>query len=266
MPNLLSYLVLTLLSITLASGFSSSINATCHIHGVLATVTINIFVTAEYTEIPVLGNLLAIVNTSQGAYVSYRGGYLEVLSLGVPSNLTITYITELFKNVNGEYVAEFYNPYRVLALYLPSNTVVIEVSNLSYFRKTSDHYELVFSEGDVRLAYIFVEARADRTTWLDWIWIALGVIAIGGIGYTAYNLYAKRKREFEKLEALDERDRAIITALKSGPMMPQELIKITDMSKATFYRRIRRLISMGYVEQVKKDGRVYYRLKRGEGD
>jgi len=49
-------------------------------------------------------------------------------------------------------------------------------------------------------------------------------------------------------------------------MMPQELIKITDMSKATFYRRIRRLISMGYVEQVKKDGRVYYRLKRGEGD
>jgi len=266
LPSLPLCLVLALLSTTLVTGFSSSLNATGYIQGVLATVTVNVFITTEYTEVPVLGNLLAIVNTSQGAYVSYRSGYLEVLSLIAPANITITYITELFKNVNGEYVAEFYNPYTVLTLYLPSNTLIIEVSNITHLRKTDERYELVFSEGEVRLVYIFVEVRASSIARLDWVWIALGVGATGGIGFIAYRLYAKRRREVEKLEALDERDRAIITALKSGPMTPQELIKITDMSKATFYRRIRRLVSMGYVEQFKKEGRVYYRLKKEESD
>lgn len=259
-----SCLVLALLSAVLAAGFSSPLNATCYVHGTLATVTVNVFVTAEYTEIPVLGDLLAIVNTSKGTYVSYRGGYLEVLSITVPANITIAYVTELFKNINGEYVAEFYNPYAVLTLYLPSNAVIIEVSNITHFRKTGEHYELVFPEGGVRLVYIFAEAGAGRTTWLDLVWVGLGIGVTGGIGFIAYNLYAKRKREIERLEALDERDKAIIIALKSGPMTPQELIKTTDMSKATFYRRVRRLISMGYVEQFKKEGRVYYRLKKEE--
>lgn len=262
MPASLLYLVLILFSTALAFSSSTSPTAVCYAQGSLATVSVNLLMTTEYAELPVLGNLLAIVNVSRGAYVSYQGKYLEVLSLNIPANITITYLTELFEYVNGEYVAEFYNPYKVLTLYLPLNAVVTEISNLTHLRKTDDRYELVFSEGYVRLVYIFVETKADRAEGVSWVWMAVGAGLVSSGGFLVYTLYVKRRRESEELEALDERDRAIINALKSGPMTPQELVKVADMSKATFYRRIKRLMSMGYIEQVKKEGKVYYRIKR----
>lgn len=264
MSALLKHSVLALLLIAQAPSLNVTHTATCYVQGSLATVSINVLMMAEYVELPVLGNLLAIVNTSGGAFVSYQGRHLEVLAPNIPANITVTYLTELFEYTNEGYVAEFYNPYRTLTLYLPPNALIIEVSNLTHFRRTSDSYELVFSEGHVKVAYIFVETKVERVGWPGWTWMIVAG-AVGGAGASAYVLYTRRRMKSEKLGALDERDRTIINALKSGPLTPQELIKITDMSKATFYRRIRRLMSMGYVEQIKKEGKVYYRLRKASG-
>jgi uncharacterized membrane protein len=96
---------------------------------------------------------------------------------------------------------------------------------------------------------------------LPWSYLYVAVATVlAGSGVLA--LYYIRRRRGERLpEGLDERDVAIIRALESGPKTPQELLKELDMSKATFYRRVKRLISLGYIEQVRRDGKVYYRLK-----
>ncbi|MDW8010905.1 MAG: winged helix-turn-helix domain-containing protein, partial [Sulfolobales archaeon] len=239
--------------------------ATCYVQGSLATVSTRLYVESEYITIPAIGRVLAIVNASRNTFVSYQSNYLDVLVLNPPANISVTYLTELFGYRDGEYYTEFYNPYRTLAVYLPLNSVVVEVSNLTHFRKTGEYYELVFSEGRVRLVYLSVEPGVSEVAGFSWIWIAVGTGAAAAGGALAYYVLVKRRREIRRLEVLDDRDRAIISALKSGPMTPQELIELTDISKATFYRRIKRLISMGYVEQVKKEGKVYYRLRKGSG-
>lgn len=226
-------------------------------------MTVSVYMTSEYIELPVIGDPLAIVNTSRELYVSYHGNYLGLLTLQAPSNVSVTYLTELAEFRDGEYVTEFYNPYKTITVYLPLNSLILEVSNLSHFRKSERYYELIFSEGYVRLSYVYIETS--RGGDLGWVWpLVAGLAAFGGV--SAYFFYRKRRKYAEELEVLDERDRAIVSALKAGPMTPQELIKLADMSKATFYRRIKRLISMGYLEQVKKEGKVYYRLRKDSGD
>lgn len=252
--------VLALLTITLAPGPQVSATATCYVQGSLATVSVSFYATSEYSELPVLGSLLAVVNASRGAYVGYRNGVLEVLTPDPPLNVTVTYLAELFEQEGGAYLASFHNPYRTLVVYLPLSAVIVEVSNLTRLRRVGDYYELEFPEGSVRLTYVLVGIKAEGAGVPGWVWAGAIAGAVSGAALAAYALIS-RLRRLRELEVLDERDRAIIEALKSGPKTPQELIAAADMSKATFYRRIKRLAAMGYVEQVKREGRVYYKLK-----
>ncbi len=253
------YSVLVLLSTGLVPGLSVAATAVCYAQGSLAVVSVSFYATSEHTELPVIGNLLAIANVTRGAYAGYRDGHVEVLVLDPPLNVTVTYLTELFEQEGGVLAASFYNPYRALVVYLPLSAAIVEVSNLTRFRKSGNYYELEFPEGYARLAYVLVDAGAEDTGRVGWVWVgaAAGAAAGAVVGYALLS----RWRRAREIEAMDERDRAIIEALKSGPKTPQELIAATDMSKATFYRRVKRLVSMGYVEQVKREGRVYYRLK-----
>lgn len=259
--RVIAYLVvLTLLEATIVVA-SSYGTAYCYVQGSIATVSFSTYMTTEYISIPIIGRFLALVNTSKDTYVSPTDSYLEILALNIPSNVTVTYVTELAELQNGIYVAEFYNPYDNLTIVLPSNSVVLEVSKLEYMLKTKESYHLVFTKGPVRVVYMFLESKTDQGWVTLWVVIS-GVSVVGAV--TAYALFKvlKRKVKVSKvLKALDERDRAIIEALKSGPKTPQELIKAADISKATFYRRIKRLVESGYVEQVKKEGKVFYKLK-----
>lgn len=235
--------------------------AYCYVQGSIATISFSTYTTTEYVSVPIIGKFLALVNTSKGTYVSPADSYLEILTLSVPNNVTVTYVTELAELQDGTYVAEFYNPYETLTVVLPSNAVVLEVSTLEHMYKSGEFYNLVFSEGRVRIVYTFLESGPKQG--LGTLWAVAGGVSVAGAvaAYMFFRVLRRRVKRGKELEALDERDRAIIEALESGPKTPQELIRATDMSKATFYRRIKRLIDLGYIEQIKKEGKVFYRLK-----
>jgi len=256
------YLVLLALTLEATVVVASSYGAAyCYIQGSIATVSFSTYMTTEYVEVPIIGKFLALVNTSKDTYVSPTDSYLEILTLNIPSNVTVTYVTELAELQNGVYVAEFYNPYETLTIVLPSNAVVLEVSKLEYMLKTGNSYRLVFAEGHVRVVYMFLEYGPSQGWGTLWVVVG-GMSVVGAVAaYALFRILRKKVKVSRVLEVLDERDRAIIEVLKSGPKTPQELIKVTDMSKATFYRRIKRLIELGYVEQVKKEGRVFYKLR-----
>lgn len=260
----LHYLLSLLVVGMLVFNQGTTTSAKCYVQGSLATVVVNFYMESEYVEIPVIGRLIAVINTSRGVYVGFGDSYIEVLAVDVPANVTITYLTEIAEYRDGAYVAEFNNHYNTLSVFLPHNAVLLEVSNLTHMSRTGEYLELIFTEGFVRFAYMFPDTGEERTEGIaDRVWVA--ALIFGIIWIPVLMFYYRRRRLAMEMEVLDERDRAIVEALKSGPMTPQELIKLTDMSKATFYRRIKRLIDMGYVEQIKKEGRVYYRLKEKSG-
>ena len=250
--------VLVIIPLLLGSGSST---AYCRIEGSVAVVRVVTYVDSEYTTVPTVGKPIAVVNSSAKAYTSLGEGYVEVLYLGEPGNISVSYLTELAELSDGLYVAEFYNPYEELVAYLKLDAVIVEVVNLSHMARRGDYYELRFPKGYVKLVYTYLGAPGGGQPEVPWgyLYVAMATALTGSGALALY--YARRRRGERLLEGLDERDRAIIQALEAGPKTPQELLRELDMSKATFYRRVKRLISLGYIEQIKKDGKVYYRLR-----
>ncbi|MCE4609467.1 MAG: winged helix-turn-helix domain-containing protein, partial [Desulfurococcales archaeon] len=66
-------------------------------------------------------------------------------------------------------------------------------------------------------------------------------------------------------EALDERDRLIIDALKTGPKTASELMDLTGIPKTPLYRRLRKLIDRGIIEYKDEGGSRKYMLKTTKG-
>ncbi len=62
-------------------------------------------------------------------------------------------------------------------------------------------------------------------------------------------------------ESLDDRDRLIIDALKTGPKTASELMNLTGIPKTPLYRRLRKLIDRGIIEYKDEGGSRKYMLK-----
>ncbi|BAB66089.1 helix-turn-helix transcriptional regulator [Sulfurisphaera tokodaii] len=86
--------------------------------------------------------------------------------------------------------------------------------------------------------------------------------------------FLRRRKEARKVESaeeenaelvtdvLDERDKLVLNALKDGSFTLAEIIRKTGLPKATAYRRLKKLVKLGYVEEVRERGKIRYVLKK----
>ncbi len=93
------------------------------------------------------------------------------------------------------------------------------------------------------------------------------IIIIAGAGGLLYTQRTGRKQVKEskpeiETTRLDERDRAILEALKHKPMTALELQQNTGIPKTPLYRRLRKLIEEGLIEYYEEEGVRVYRLKK----
>ena len=67
-------------------------------------------------------------------------------------------------------------------------------------------------------------------------------------------------------EELDDRDMIVLEAFKKGARTLSEAVKYTGLPKSTVYRRIKKLVKLGYLEERRERGSIWYELtnKRGE--
>ena len=103
-----------------------------------------------------------------------------------------------------------------------------------------------------------------KTNTTKYAALLVGLIIIGAALYYLKNRgKGETEGKIEEIEDyLDERDRSIINLLKErGPMQPSEMIRILDMPRSAFYRRINRLKEMGLIEQISLKGKTYYKIK-----
>jgi len=61
-------------------------------------------------------------------------------------------------------------------------------------------------------------------------------------------------------EKLDDRDLLVLEAIKRGYKTLSEISNFTGIPKTTTYRRLKKLTSLGYLQETREYGRVYYDL------
>ncbi|TRM78995.1 transcriptional regulator, partial [Sulfolobus sp. B5] len=61
---------------------------------------------------------------------------------------------------------------------------------------------------------------------------------------------------------LDERDTIVLEAIKMGTNTLADIIRQTGLPKSTAYRRVKKLVKLGYIEEVREEGKIRYVLKK----
>ena len=242
------------------------------------------FIAKGYAVINVYynGTVIAhIYNESEFTLVGNYAGGLHVIGskynftdnqlyLENGSNVTIYYQTTLKGVVKAQ---ESYN--FTLNVILPSNVSISYLSTQPYsFTVVNNFYNISFRDvNNVLILYAESSmAMKNQTSNTEfYLILALVIIDIILIGLLLRFLLSRRKTNEQRAEedvtptvvneVLDERDKMVLEAIKNGAKTLSEIINKTGLPKATAYRRVKKLVGLGYVEEVRERGKVYYKFK-----
>jgi len=247
--NFLVFLLLLLVSPIIAKGYAV---ITVYYNG---TVIAHIYNESEFTLIgDYVGGLHVI-----GSKYNFTGNkvYLEN-----PGNVTIYYQAS-FKGVIKARESYYFS----LNVILPSSITITYLSTPPYsFSAINNFYNISFK--DVNNVVILYAVTKSKNNTVNFPILVLMVIDVILIGLIVWLLLGKRKVSVPRKEevtlvndVLDERDKMVLDAIKSGAKTLSEIINKTGLPKATAYRRVKKLVSLGYVEEIRERGKVYYKFK-----
>ena len=57
---------------------------------------------------------------------------------------------------------------------------------------------------------------------------------------------------------LNERDKRVLEAIRAGNKTLSDIVRATGLPKTTAYRRVKKLVKLGLVREVREKGRVVY--------
>jgi len=239
----------------------------------VAIVNISLSIT-NYTQIPCIGEALYIIDyyPNESIYVELENNTITIINLeSQETNASISYLTYLAKPEENTWSLNFETRYPVTII-LPENAIPIHIEPEPVtIDRINNRIVIELEPGNITITYLFIaEFKTTQTTPLPQPYIPTTFIILMSIGglitaIAAFTIakFLRRPRMKKKLVELDEREKLIIKILKErGEVLATDLLRLTGIPKASFYRRIRRLIALGYIEQVKKKGRTIYRLKR----
>lgn len=141
----------------------------------------------------------------------------------------------------------------------------ISVSPVS-FKYYNDYFNLTFISKNVTILYYV----SNYTSTIQASHNKLSILFIGFLASlfsTAFLLFLLIKRNKvninleENTNTLDERDKKIIEAIKNGADNLTKISDITQLPRTTVYRRVKRLKSLGYLEEIREKGKVKYLVK-----
>lgn len=197
----------------------------------------------------VQGNTLIIQGKS--AIITYRTtlpkGVIETeqpenltVNILIPAGSSITYLypqPSSFTVVGSLYNITFENTSKVTVLYTYYPQTNLHTS--SFFSPEFFILLIVLSDSSLLFFFLYYIRRNKRTK-------------------------EEEEKEEEIQIGLDERDKVVLDAIKKsgGTSTLSELVKQTNLPKTTVYRRLKRLVTIGYVEEIREKGKVRYVLKK----
>ncbi|BBD73842.1 transcriptional regulator [Sulfodiicoccus acidiphilus] len=142
-----------------------------------------------------------------------------------------------------------------ITLILPPGANVEYVSgDLRGFSANSSGIFLKFYGSYVQVLYQVPEAPLNLELFL----VPALAASLGATGYLAYLLFGKAPVQNAPYEDLDPRDVSVLDAVEMGADTLSKIMDATGMPRTTAYRRVRKLVKLGYVQEVREGGKVRY--------
>lgn len=207
------------------------------------------------------------------------------------------YIIDATVKENETWIASLNTPAQTM-LKLPDNAVPLSITPQPNIRLTNGSIYLIFPPGEIKVAYILppTEAKQPEPIHPTQHYTGATPTTTGSLQHASYTettpttanrkptpiyalvlvslaagiiaaifTYRTRKGIDLNIEAsmeLDERDREIIEALRSGPKTAGELINTTGIPKTPLFRRLNKLVKLGLVGYKQAgNARVYYLIR-----
>ncbi|BCS92742.1 helix-turn-helix transcriptional regulator [Metallosphaera javensis (ex Sakai et al. 2022)] len=186
--------------------------------------------------------------TTQG--VLERGGYVY------PVNTS-----EIKFHVRTQGVIEVSQPnISSVSVILPLNSRITYISQTpTSLNEEGSYINITFSTGNVTVLYYIV----DQNPFLNPYIYSTGVSS-GATAYLAYLLWRRRPTpQVAPPNELDDRDIKILEAIKAGADNLSKISELSLLPRTTVYRRVKKLVSLGLIEEIREKGKVKYVVKGG---
>ncbi|MEM0175615.1 MAG: ArsR family transcriptional regulator [Metallosphaera sp.] len=147
-------------------------------------------------------------------------------------------------------------------------TVILPLnSRISYMNPTpssltenNNELNIDFNSSNVTIAFYLVSGSSLFNNPYFYSTIASSSVT----AYFGYLLWSSRSgTQLVEPNELDERDLRIIEAIKNGADSLNKISEVSLLPRTTVYRRVKRLIGLGIIEEVRERGKVKYLLKGG---
>jgi len=221
------------------------------------------------------------LDTGELVPVEYNGS----LILGVDMNGTVvlTYLTDELTSKEGELWSLNIVSQDNVAIVLPENTIPLNIEPKPLYVGLNDsRIVILMPPGNINIEYtIYVPPQKTTppptsppisptitelppsapTTAEVSLWVIALAIAVGAIVSIIHKL---RIRRSTVSYVLDERDREVLNTIKElgGEATASQIIAALKIPKTSLYRRVRRLLKLGYIEEIELGERKVYKLKR----
>jgi Sugar-specific transcriptional regulator TrmB. len=129
-------------------------------------------------------------------------------------------------------------------------------------KEENGYLNLTFATGNVTVLYYVVP---DQGSLVLNPYVYTTLISSSISAYMAYRLWRRRPTpQMTPPDQLDDRDVKILNAIKSGADSLSKISELSLLPRTTVYRRVKRLVNMGIVQEIRERGKVKYVVRDNE--
>ncbi|BFH72771.1 winged helix-turn-helix transcriptional regulator [Sulfurisphaera javensis] len=183
------------------------------------------------------------------------------------SNATLIYSSDIKNEIK---INEPYN--------IAINIIITSTSQITYLSTSPDFVNfqnnllnLTFYTSNLTLIYTNYSQSSNSFSPNSNIFILLLIsfsLSLLSTGVLTYLLLKNiRKGKIEEpilISGLDERDRLVLDAISKGADSIAKISRMTGLSRATVYRRVKKLVSLGYVKKIREGNKIRYEENKKE--
>ncbi|ACP38993.1 conserved hypothetical protein [Sulfolobus islandicus M.14.25] len=253
--KILLLLLLPLITVPVIISYSSILN-------IYYNGTVEAELTGNVNQFVLIGHNITNLKVI-GAKYNLSGNTLYL----TPSNTTVFIY---YNAILPRGVIQINEPYNAtINIYLPLNSSIDYISPQPYsFNVMSDYYNVTFANvNSVILLYTLSSHVTTAQNELEIPMIIGGLISSDAVLVSLIIFLLRRGNirvvnEEESVdfvpEVLDERDTIVLEAIKMGTNTLADIVRQTGLPKSTAYRRVKKLVKLGYIEEIREEGKIRY--------
>ncbi|QIW25152.1 transcriptional regulator [Sulfolobus sp. S-194] len=179
-------------------------------------------------------------------------------------NSTLSYKTSIKNEIR------INEPYNItVSVIIPDSTYVTYISTLPTSVTVNNNLlNLTFYTSNLTLIYASNLTTSGNNSFYSLLLLVTFVLSLISTGILSFLLFRNLKRgrieEPILVSGLDERDKLILEAISKGADSIAKISKLTGLSRATVYRRVKRLINLGYVKEIREGNKIRYEENKKE--